>query len=80
MVVVASDAETPVTTPVGETVAMAEDKLLQVPPAEPVGLVSEIDAAEQTLSKPTIVPATGMALTVTASVAAKDPQLNEDDV
>ena len=78
MVVVARVVETPVTTPVGDTVATAEDKLLHVPPVPVVDNV--IDEPEQTLSRPEIVPGFGNAFTVTACVAETVPQLNVEAV
>ena len=56
IVVVVKAVATPVTTPVGETVATAEDKLLQVPPGAPVALASVTEAPEQTLSAPVMAP------------------------
>ena len=76
IVVVVKAVATPVTTPVGETVATAEDKLLQVPPGAPVALASVTEAPEQTLSAPVIAPALGNALTVTAKLVDTEPQLN----
>ena len=64
----------------GDTVAIAVDKLLQTPPGVPVGFDRVVTAPEHTLSRPTIVPPIGGALTVTAWLAANDPQLNEDTV
>ena len=66
MVVVARLAETPVTTPVGDTDAIAADKLLHVPPGVPVASAKVIVAPEHTLSNPVIVPPIGAGLTVMA--------------
>ena len=65
MVVVVSAVVTPVTTPAGDTVAIADDRLLQLPP-DAVASVSVMDAPWHTLSNPVIVPGLGNALTVTA--------------
>ena len=73
--VVARPAETPVTIPAGETDAIADDKLLQVPPDVPVASARLIVAPEQTLSKPVIEPALGSGFTVTAWPIAALPQL-----
>ena len=51
---------TPVTTPVGETVAMLELLLVHTPPTSPVGLLSVMEAPEQTLSAPVMAPANGV--------------------
>ena len=77
---VANAAETPVTTPALVIVAIAVDKLLQVPPTAPVTSVNVICAPEHTLSKPVIAPAFGKGFTVTACVAVALPQLNVDEV
>ena len=73
--VVASVAETPVTTPVADTVAIAELLLLQTLPGVPVVLVKDLAEPEHTLSAPAITPATGNGFTVTIKVAVADPQL-----
>ena len=65
-------AETPVTTPVAETVAIEVDELLQVPP--PVASLSVIVAPAQTVESPEITPTAGVKLTVIAKVAMAVPQ------
>ena len=73
--IVAEPAATPVTTPNGDTVAIAFAELLQTPP-EAVS-DNEITAPAQTLSTPAIDPASGCGLTTTLTVAVADPQLND---
>ena len=66
-------AATPVTTPVPLTVAIPGLTLLHIPaPAPSVRLVVEVG---QTVNTPDIIPAFGVALTVTTAVAAATPQL-----
>ena len=63
---------TPVTTPVGDTVALPE-VLLHTPPG--AASTRLIVAATQTTFGPVMVPALGRGFTVTTRVAAAVPQL-----
>jgi len=63
----------PVTTPVALTVATPVLTLLQTPPIVPS--VKLVVVVGQTVNVPVIVPAFGVALTVTTAVAAAMPQL-----
>ena len=66
-------AATPVTTPVALTVATPVDTELHVPP--PVASVRFVVVVGQATRPPVIVPALGVADTVTTAVAAAVPQL-----
>ena len=66
-------AETPVTTPVELTVAIAGLLLLQVPPT--VVSISVMVLPVHTLVGPVIVPADTTLITVTSAVAEALPQL-----
>ncbi len=66
-------AEIPVTTPVALTVATPVDTELHVPP--PVASVRFVVVVGQAVRPPVIVPAVGVAVTVTTTVAAAVPQL-----
>ena len=66
-------AEIPVTIPVGDTVPTAVFELLHTPPLAEA--VSNVDAPEQTLDTPVIMPATGIGFTVITTDAIAPPQL-----
>ena len=71
--IVAVPAVTPVTTPEVPIVATPVGILLHAPP--PAASVSAVVAVAHTIGVPVMIPAEGMAITVTTVVAAVVPQL-----